>query len=105
MTESIGEDLINFGSRWAPFGGPRDDDLLVEFGMTPRTYYNRLARALRVRPANEVGEDIHRTLLALCYRRDPPSYGAEPSPPTIHSHACHPAPRVTSSKYEGFTDV
>ncbi|PBC54764.1 hypothetical protein [Rhodococcus sp. ACPA1] len=86
MKEKRGDDLINFALRWAPFGGPHDDDLLVEFGMTSRTYYNRLARALRVRPASEVGEDMHRTLLGLCYRQEPTSYGPEPSPPAHHPH-------------------
>ncbi|AII08245.1 MULTISPECIES: hypothetical protein [Rhodococcus] len=79
MTEKLGDALIDFALRWAPFGGPNDDDLLVEFGMTSRTYYNRLARALRVRPPAEVGEDIHRALLALCYRPHTTSYESEPS--------------------------
>jgi hypothetical protein len=79
MSEKIGDALIEYALRWAPFGGPHDDDLLVEFGMTSRTYYNRLARALRVRPSVEGGEDIHSALLDLCYQRDPPLTGPTPT--------------------------
>ena len=83
MTENIGDDLITYARRWAPFGGPSSDDLLVEFGMTSRTYYNRLARVLRTRPATEIGEDIRHQLLALCYHREPFSSEFESSTPTI----------------------
>ncbi|BAH48772.1 hypothetical protein ROP_05250 [Rhodococcus opacus B4] len=85
MSERIGAELIDFGLRWAPFGGPCDDDLLVEFGMTSGTYYNRLARALRMRPAVQGGEAAHRSLLDMCYRQEPRSGGFEAStsdPPT-----------------------
>ncbi|MFC9767988.1 hypothetical protein [Rhodococcus jostii] len=47
--------------------------------MTSRTYYNRLARALRMRPSVEVGKDIHSALLDLCYRREPPLTGPTPT--------------------------
>lgn len=36
------EELLEFARRWEPFGGPRAADILVEFGMTPRRFSERL---------------------------------------------------------------
>ncbi|MBP1160537.1 hypothetical protein ABIC28_005013 [Rhodococcus sp. PvR044] len=34
--------LLNFARRWEPFGGPEAADLLIEFGMTPSRFAERL---------------------------------------------------------------
>jgi hypothetical protein len=34
--------LLEFARKWLPFGGGLTGDLLVEFGMTPAGYVNRL---------------------------------------------------------------
>lgn len=35
-------ELLEFARRWEPFGGPRTADILVEFGMTPSRFSERL---------------------------------------------------------------
>jgi hypothetical protein len=34
--------VIEFASRWAPYGGATEEEILVEFGMTPRRFIERL---------------------------------------------------------------
>ena len=36
------EHLIEFASRWAPFGGAPEEEILVHFGMTTRRFVERL---------------------------------------------------------------
>jgi hypothetical protein len=36
------EDLIQFASKWAPFGGATEEEILVYFGMTMRRFIERL---------------------------------------------------------------
>ncbi|MFF0818140.1 DUF3263 domain-containing protein [Rhodococcus sp. NPDC003318] len=35
-------ELLEFARRWEHFGGPSDADILVEFGMTPSRFSERL---------------------------------------------------------------
>ncbi|AZG45955.1 DUF3263 domain-containing protein [Gordonia insulae] len=37
--------LLKFAHRWAKFGGPPDDEIFVEFGMS-RARYQQILRAL-----------------------------------------------------------
>jgi hypothetical protein len=36
------EFLIEFASRWAPYGGPSDEEILVHFGLTRPSFIERL---------------------------------------------------------------
>jgi hypothetical protein len=38
--------ILEFARRWLPYGGGSAEDLLVEFGMTPAGYLDRLRRVL-----------------------------------------------------------
>lgn len=38
--------ILEFARRWLPFGGGEPIDLMVEFGLTPAGYMNRLRAAL-----------------------------------------------------------
>jgi hypothetical protein len=38
--------IIQYMLRWAPFGGPPDDDVLPRFGMTPVQLRRRFARVV-----------------------------------------------------------
>jgi uracil-DNA glycosylase len=48
MNDSVIEDaqILEFARRWMPYGGGNSGDLLVEFGMTPAGYRDRLRRIL-----------------------------------------------------------
>lgn len=34
--------IVDFAVRWAPYGGPPAEDILVEFGMSSRRFYQQL---------------------------------------------------------------
>ncbi|MGW5301366.1 DUF3263 domain-containing protein [Rhodococcus aetherivorans] len=38
--------MIDFARRWLPFGGPRQEDILVEFGLTPLVFAERVLKLL-----------------------------------------------------------
>jgi hypothetical protein len=48
--DSIDTAILEFARRWMPFGGPRPEDVLVEFGMTTARYDEHLARILETLP-------------------------------------------------------
>ena len=41
--------LLDYARMWAPYGGPRRGDILVEFGMSPAHFYTQLRRILDCR--------------------------------------------------------
>ncbi|GAF44283.1 hypothetical protein [Rhodococcus wratislaviensis] len=41
-SDTDAECLIEFASRWAPFGGATEEEILVQFGMTMRRFIERL---------------------------------------------------------------
>ncbi|MET0797156.1 MAG: hypothetical protein ABWY21_07220 [Rhodococcus sp. (in: high G+C Gram-positive bacteria)] len=43
---SYTDDLIDFAILWRPWNGATAEDIFVTFGLSPRTYYNRLRSAL-----------------------------------------------------------
>ena len=38
--------IVDFALRWLPFGGPRADDILVEFGVNMLTFTQRIEKIL-----------------------------------------------------------
>ena len=47
---SYADDLIDFAILWRPWNGAAAEDIFVTFGLSTRTYYNRLRSALTGRP-------------------------------------------------------
>ncbi|KIM17739.1 hypothetical protein NOU13_20240 [Rhodococcus erythropolis] len=43
---SYADDLVDFAILWRPWNGATAEDIFVTFGLSPRTYYNRLRSAL-----------------------------------------------------------
>ncbi|OBB14700.1 hypothetical protein A5761_15380 [Mycolicibacterium setense] len=46
-TASVGNDsarLLDFARRWEPFGGPPAEDIMVQFGLTPTAFTERIAQ-------------------------------------------------------------
>lgn len=43
--------ILELARRWAPYGGPPDDDIFIQFGLTRVEFMNRLANLTR-RPIN-----------------------------------------------------
>jgi len=44
--ESESEDLVAFARMWAPYGGATEEEILVNFGMTPDRFLERLLQIL-----------------------------------------------------------
>lgn len=44
--------ILELARRWAPYGGPPDDDIFIQFGLTRVEFMNRLANLTR-RPIAE----------------------------------------------------
>ncbi|WP_083853121.1 DUF3263 domain-containing protein [Rhodococcus sp. DK17] len=55
-------EILEFARRWAPFGGPRAADILVEFGMTPSRFAERLEELWRPRIRASAGGHVGRPL-------------------------------------------
>lgn len=66
-SEAEAERLIDFARRWAPFGGPSEEDVLVHFGMTSRRFIERLWQVLP--ESNGIQDEMH--LLASAYPPPP----------------------------------
>lgn len=45
-------ELINFAQRWAPYGGPPEDEVFVYFGLTLSQFEERLRACTSPRPAS-----------------------------------------------------
>jgi hypothetical protein len=39
--------ILELARRWAPYGGPPDDDIFVQFGLTRAEFMNRLDNLMR----------------------------------------------------------
>jgi hypothetical protein len=53
---------------WAPYGGPRLDDVLVLFGLTPEKFHRRITRLLTSAASGELTFDDPRMIEALLSR-------------------------------------
>lgn len=62
-------DLIAFARAWAPYGGGGPEDIFVTFGITPDTYFTRLAALLDSRHTHAVDQQERRVLQAICTHR------------------------------------
>ncbi len=62
--------MIDFATRWMPYGGGPAEDILVGFGISPTEYFTRLAAVLR-EPDTEstLDRDTMSALLEVCRRR------------------------------------
>jgi hypothetical protein len=66
--------LIGFASMWAPYGGPGEDEILVQFGLSRLQFIDRLWQ--KIPESNCALEELQ--LLARAYPRRPRSNGIHP---------------------------
>ena len=59
------QELIDFATRWLPFGGG-DEYILPQFGVTPYTFYLRLHTLLQSRPTIGLRPAAKRQLAEAC---------------------------------------
>lgn len=42
--------MLDFALRWSPYGGGRDEDILIEFGLTSPAFFERVLIMLATQP-------------------------------------------------------
>ncbi|MCZ4516879.1 DUF3263 domain-containing protein [Rhodococcus ruber] len=63
---AISRAMLDFVLRWGPYGGGRDEDILVEFGLTSPAFFERVLTLLAAQPnALESGRERLIKLVAL----------------------------------------
>lgn len=66
-THPHAQDVVRFLARWAPYGGG-DDEVFVEFGMPPASFYRHAVELLCEHPTAAGDLDIER-LIAYCRKK------------------------------------
>jgi hypothetical protein len=64
------ERMVDFARRWYPYGGGSAEDILVEFGIGERDFFQRLADVLDSnQAARQDDENIVAEIRQVCTRR------------------------------------
>ncbi|WP_342661423.1 hypothetical protein Rruber_05192 (plasmid) [Rhodococcus ruber] len=61
--------MVAFAHRWMPYGGTADDEILVEFGLTPTQFYLRVIEILEKRDVPGTLRPAHTRFVEYCNRR------------------------------------
>src|ERR1700756_4654836 len=84
---------IALGAAWAPYGGPRDEDIFLAFGVAPRVFFGRLLKIVSHHEAAQAISLESRTRIAQsCAKRlcpnSPESTGPQSplEPEIVNSH-------------------
>ena len=74
--------MLSFAQRWEPYGGGGASDIWLNFGVTERMFFRRLAYLLTTPHGTSLDEATYRRLRRLCTRRLAPrrSGGSPPIP-------------------------
>ena len=63
------ERMLDFARRWYPYSGGSADDILVEFGIGERDYFERLTDALDTDQAGGQDQSVVAAIRQVCTRR------------------------------------
>lgn len=64
------EQYIALGAAWAPYGGPRDEDIYMKFGIGPRVFFARLLKMITQQDnAPEISTDERARIAHTCATR------------------------------------
>ena len=64
------EQYIALGAAWAPYGGPRDEDIYLKFGIGPRVFFARLLKMITQQDdAPEISTDVRARIAQSCASR------------------------------------
>jgi hypothetical protein len=61
--------MLRFARQWTPFGGGSDEEIFVEFGITPRAYFERLIELLSPDVTPKLSAIRRESMLRLAYGR------------------------------------
>jgi hypothetical protein len=61
---------IAFGAAWAPYGGPRDEDIFPTFGVAPRVFFGRLLKMVsHDEAAQGISLEVRTRIAQSCAKR------------------------------------
>src|SRR6476660_7575807 len=64
------EQYIALGAAWAPYGGPRDEDIYLKFGIAPRVFFARLLKMIAQQEnAPQISTDVRTRIAHTCAAR------------------------------------
>jgi hypothetical protein len=64
------EQYIALGAAWAPYGGPREEDIYLKFGIAPRVFFARLLKMITQQDsAPEISTDVRARIVHTCATR------------------------------------
>lgn len=61
--------MLRFAQHWTPFGGGSNDEIFIQFGITPRTYFERLIKLLSPDVTPKLSSIQRESMLQLAYGR------------------------------------
>ena len=86
---------IAMGAAWAPYGGPRDEDIFLTFGVAPRVFFGRLLKIVSHHEAAQGISLASRTRIAQsCAKRlcsNSPNSDRTANPGSAHARTHHKA--------------
>ena len=66
---NLEESILAFGRSWYKYGGGSEEDIYVQFGLSARSYFERLAVLLDRPAASGIDEPTLHTMRAVCATR------------------------------------
>ncbi|MGA9872446.1 MAG: DUF3263 domain-containing protein [Rhodococcus sp. (in: high G+C Gram-positive bacteria)] len=66
---SVDSAMLSFGQSWHKYGGGSEEDIYVAFGLSARSYFERLTALLDGPAGASLDESIREKMRAVCARR------------------------------------
>lgn len=65
----VDEQVVTYAYQWMPYNGSEDDQILVEFGLTPVQFYRRAVDILQARELRGPFAPAYERFKEYCHRR------------------------------------
>lgn len=69
VPNNLDQAILAFGQAWWRYGGGSDEDIYVEFGLSARSYFERLRVVLDGQAAASLDEQTRAQMQEICLRR------------------------------------
>lgn len=69
VRNSLDQSMVEFGRSWSRYGGGSDEDIYVEFGLSARSYFERLRTLLDGPIGASLDEQTRAQMQTVCARR------------------------------------
>lgn len=69
VRQSLDQSMIEFGRSWFRYGGGSEEDIYIAFGLSARSYFERLRTVLDGQAGASLDEQTRDQIRAVCVRR------------------------------------